>query len=223
LRYQTQEPAVSLSETAHAQSSPPSFRPRAISVELPPYGVVLGRFQPIHLGHVEFLQAARACCRRLVIGITNPDLAVLDDAAEDPGRGRAENNPFTYFERLHMVELTGQALGWSRDEYTVVPAPITRPSTLRQFLPAPGSTVCLVTIYDAWGERKREQLEALGYPTRVLWRRSMDERFTSGTRVRQSLAAGDRQWETQVPAAIVGVLAAWSARSGAVIGSAALR
>ena len=70
------------------------------------YGVALGRFQPIHLGHVEYLQAARDRCEHLVIGITNPNLSCLPECPEDPSRTKVASNPFTYFERARLIELT---------------------------------------------------------------------------------------------------------------------
>ena len=36
-------------------------------------GVVHGRFQPLHLKHMEYILAAKMRCRKLYIGITNPD------------------------------------------------------------------------------------------------------------------------------------------------------
>lgn len=36
-------------------------------------GVVHGRFQPLHLKHMEYILAAKVRCRKLYIGVTNPD------------------------------------------------------------------------------------------------------------------------------------------------------
>ena len=63
-------------------------------------GIVLGRFQPLHLGHLEYLEAARRRCRRLFVGITNPDPGTRLPHSADPARSLPENNPFTYVERL---------------------------------------------------------------------------------------------------------------------------
>ena len=37
------------------------------------WGMIHGRFQPFHTGHLEYLVAAAARCERLVVGITNPE------------------------------------------------------------------------------------------------------------------------------------------------------
>ena len=36
-------------------------------------GVVNGRFQVLHLKHMEYILAAKMRCRKLYIGLTNPD------------------------------------------------------------------------------------------------------------------------------------------------------
>ena len=37
-------------------------------------GVIHGRFQGLHLAHMEYLLAGKSRCRFMYIGITNPDL-----------------------------------------------------------------------------------------------------------------------------------------------------
>lgn len=114
-----------------------------------------------------------------------------------------ENNPYTYYERLGMLEGACTDLGWGGDDFLIVPAPITRPESLPQFLPPPGESVCYVTIYDEWGEAKKARLEALGYPVVVLWRRSMADRLTTGTYVRECVRTGNSHWESLVPEPVV--------------------
>ncbi len=166
-----------------------------------PYGIVLGRFQPLHHGHVEYLVAAKNRCERLFIGITNPDAsaATIDEA--DAKRSRAENNPFTYIDRHLMIERALLELGWSSDSFCLMAAPITDPDRLASYLPSPAKSEFFVTIYDEWGEQKAREITALGYATTTLWRRTYDERFTSGTFVREAIRNND-QWEHLVPNAV---------------------
>lgn len=117
-------------------------------------GIVLGRFQPIHLGHAEYLRSARKECSRLVIGITNPDLQGLVDTPEDRARSTVGSNPYTYFQRMTMVEAACEDDGWGRSDFMVVPAPINTLSSLPQYLPSPDEARVFVTIYDEWGEEK---------------------------------------------------------------------
>ena len=46
-------------------------------------GVVHGRFQLFHLDHLKYVLGAKARCRHLVVGITNPD------PAPECGRGQS--------------------------------------------------------------------------------------------------------------------------------------
>lgn len=170
------------------------------------YGIVLGRFQPVHLGHLEYLQAAKRRCARLVIGITNPDLHDLGTTAEDPGRSAGRNNPFTYHQRATMVEATCLDAGWTYDDLRIVPAPVNQLDRLSQYLPPPDEATFFVTIYDEWGESKRRGLAGLGYPVETLWRRSMAQRLTTGTEIRAALRAGSAEWKRYVSPGVVPLL-----------------
>jgi nicotinamide-nucleotide adenylyltransferase/phosphinothricin biosynthesis protein PhpF len=155
---------------------------------------VLGRFQPLHLGHLEYLEAARAVSDRLVIGITKPDLQDVVPCPQDPGRALVENNPFTYFERHELIRRAAAGSGWDLSEHCIVPAPIDVPQRLIQYLPPPQSGHVLVTVYDAWGDEKSKRLEQLGYQVTVLYRRTMADRLTTGTEIRRLLRAGNPSW-----------------------------
>ena len=70
----------------------------------PRIGVVHGRFQGLHRGHAEYLVAARERCDRLIVGITAPNRHTASSNAGDSHRSQREHNPFTFYERLCMVE-----------------------------------------------------------------------------------------------------------------------
>ncbi|MEH1164122.1 adenylyltransferase/cytidyltransferase family protein [Micromonospora sp. CPCC 205539] len=174
------------------------------------FGLVLGRFQPVHLGHVEYLRAAKQRCTRLVIGITNPDLHELGVTTDDPARGASRNNPFTYHQRAMMVEAACLDDGWASGDHLIVPAPINQLDRLTQYLPPPDQATFFVTIYDEWGESKKRRLEGLGYPVETLWRRTMEERLTSGTEIRTALRAGSSEWRRYVPARVAPLLESYA-------------
>lgn len=165
------------------------------------YGIVLGRFQPLHLGHVEYLDAAKARCDRLFIGITNPDNGHATIAEADAKRSLSENNPFTYIDRQLMIERALLELGWIPESFCIMAAPITDPTRLASYLPTPSLSEFFVTIYDDWGEQKAREITALGYRTTTLWRRTHDERFTSGSFVRNAMRSGE-PWEHLVPSGV---------------------
>lgn len=163
--------------------------------------VIHGRFQPLHIGHLEYLLAGVAECRRLIVGITNPDpgATVFEPAA--PSRGLARSNPCTFYERYLMVEGALLESGVSLSHFRIVPFPHGAPERLLNY--APIDALYLLTIYDDWGETKLERFRQLGLSTRVLWRRTW--RVTSGSDVRRRIATGE-EWEHLVPKAVARVI-----------------
>jgi nicotinamide mononucleotide adenylyltransferase len=174
---------------------------RRVHAQPCPVGVIHGRFQPLHLGHLEYLLAGAGRCQTLVVGITNPDPWSVADEPADPERGRPEANPCTYYERHLMVEAALAEAGWSWRRLKIVPFPHSYPERLRHY--APADAVYFVTVYDAWGEAKLDRFHALGLRTDVLWRRT--DKPISGHRVRAAMAAGE-SWEFLVPAGVARVI-----------------
>ncbi|MBE1489813.1 adenylyltransferase/cytidyltransferase family protein [Plantactinospora soyae] len=166
-----------------------------------PLGVIHGRFQPLHLGHLEYLLAGADRCDTLVVGITNPDPWQTAEEATDPVRGSVEANPCTYYERYLMVEAALTQAGVPDHRLRIVPFPHSFPERLRYY--APPEAVYLLTIYDDWGAEKLTRLGALGLTTEVMWRRV--EKPISGGRVRRAIAADD-DWEQLVPPAVATVI-----------------
>ena len=163
--------------------------------------VVHGRFQPLHLGHLEYLLAGKRRCRLLVVGITNPDPWQIKVEPASPHRNAGTANPFTYYERHLMVEGALREAGVPDDEFRIVPFPHSFPERLHHYLP--DDALLLLTIYDSWGEEKLRRFQQLGRPTEVLWRRT--ETVTSGTDIRRRVVAGE-PWEHLVPKATAEVV-----------------
>jgi cytidyltransferase-like protein len=176
------------------------------------YGVVLGRFQPLHLGHMEYLEASRKEVDQLVIGITNPDPNTLIHDGADPLRSKIENNPFSYFDRYQMIAASLGESDWESHEFIIVPAPINSPQDMKPYLPPPSLTTVYITVYGPWGDRKAELVRSLGYSVSILWRRDPRDRLTSGTKIREAMTLG-KPWQELVPAAVARYLeqSGWSA------------
>jgi cytidyltransferase-like protein len=166
-----------------------------------PVAVIHGRFQPLHLGHLEYLLAGAARCDVLVVGITNPDPSQIAAEPTDPARGAEGANPFTYYDRYLMVEAALTEAGVGRDRLRIVPFPHSFPERLRFY--APADAVYLLTLYDEWGDTKLDRFHALGLTTEVMWRRT--DKPISGTRVRQAIESGG-DWEPLVPPAVAKVI-----------------
>lgn len=161
-------------------------------------GVIHGRFQGLHLGHMEYLLAGAARCRHLLVGVTNfdPDLAPADLARLH--RDRADN-PFTYYDRMVMLRDSLTEAGLDRARFDIIPFPVEYPEHIRNF--APPEAVYYMTIYDQWGRHKYEVLQRLGLHVEIMWVRDDSQRLTSGTEVRRRIAQGE-PWEHLVPPAV---------------------
>ena len=119
-------------------------------------GVVCGRFQPLHIGHIDYILGAKAQCRFLLIGITNPDPSSRNYDQASSHRATSSANPFTYYERMLMIRRTMMGMGISLDEFEIIPFPINFPERLRYY--APLDAVYFITVFDNWGYRKAELL-----------------------------------------------------------------
>ena len=158
------------------------------------WGCVHGRFQPLHNGHLEYLLRARDRCRRLVVGITNPDPARVRAEAASPHRHEPGSNPFTFFERAVMVRDVLLAEGLRSREFVVVPFPINAPELCRYYVPA--GAVHFVRVYSDWEREKVRRLRDHGFTVEVI--DPGKEKEVSGAEVRRLLRSG-LPWEHLVP------------------------
>ena len=157
---------------------------------------------------MEFLDAAKRRCDRLIVGVTNPDIRDMAFHPSDPNRSKEGSNPFTYFQRLEMIESALRSAGWRAEDFSIIPADIADDEAVQALpgvLPDPGQTVVLATIYDEWGEEKVARMSKLGFSVEILWRRAMSQRATSGTEIRRLMAAGV-EWHHLVPAGVAEML-----------------
>ena len=162
-------------------------------------GIVFGRFQMLHLGHMEYLLEAKKLCKHLVIGISNPDPGVIKFDEACPHRSLDTANPLTYYERLEMIVGAMTEAGVDRSEFTVVPMPISYPDRIRYYVPEDGEF--LITIYDDWGWERKKRIEDLGYKATVLWVRDESTRVSSGTEIREMMLKGE-DWSHLAPPSV---------------------
>lgn len=162
-------------------------------------GIIHGRFQPPHHGHMEYLLSGLSRCDYLLIGLTNPDPTMVEDHAADRDRSSPHANPFTYYERFKMVKAAMLERGVPRSQFAIIPFPINKPDLLEHYVPDDGTY--FITIYDEWGEVKEELLEEQGFNVEIMWEREMSERLTSGTQVRKFMSE-NKAWEALVPEAV---------------------
>ena len=161
-------------------------------------GVIHGRFQPVHHGHMEWLMAGKKRCDFLYVGVTMPDPRSILEAGDSP-QALQEISPFTYFERLLMLRKALAAAGVPQKEFAVVPFPLDRPEFLKYYVPM--DAVFFMPIYGEQGERETELFLSMGLQVDVMWRKSMSERFATSTQVRDLIAENGR-WDHLVPSVV---------------------
>jgi nicotinamide-nucleotide adenylyltransferase len=164
-------------------------------------GMIHGRFQPFHNGHLEYLRAAAERSDEVFVGITNPDPTRIKPEASDPLRHLPESNPFSYVERLLMVEAAAGDLGLDLRTVHVIPFPVNEPELWDAYVP-PGVTQYL-RLFSAWGGTKLDRLRAAGYEVVVLDEGA--EKQISGVEVREAMRSGDG-WEELVPPGVARVI-----------------
>lgn len=167
-----------------------------MGVQLTEKGVVLARFQIPHLKHIEYILAAKMRCRRLYIGITNPDPSCFKDSVNDEMRSMPEANPLTYLERYEMIQGAMDEFNVPAAAYAIVPFPLHRPELITQYTPE--DATYYLGICDGWDEEKLKILKGLGLKTEILWRRDKQECGVTGTWIRSCIAMGE-EWEHMVP------------------------
>lgn len=159
-------------------------------------GVIHGRFQMLHNGHMEYLLEGKKRCDYLIIGICNPDITLTKYSSVNPHRSERISNPLTYYERFQIINGAMLEAGVRREEFDVVPFPINYPELLFNYVPKEAKFY--LTIYDQWGLDKKAVLEKLGCSVDVMWERNIEDRVTSGTQIRQYIREG-KTWNRLVP------------------------
>jgi cytidyltransferase-like protein len=160
--------------------------------------MIHGRFQPFHNGHLEYLRGAAVRSERVFVGITNPDPRRIKEEPSDPLRHLPESNPFTYTERLLMIEAVAADEGIP---VHVIPFPVNEPELWPAYVPE-GVTQYL-RLFSEWGGTKLDRLRDAGYEVVVLDEGA--EKEISGIDVREAIRA-DADWEALVPPGVARVI-----------------
>jgi len=160
--------------------------------------MVHGRFQPFHNGHLEFLQGAAARVDEVWVGITNPDPQRIKPEPSDPLRHLPESNPYSYWERMLMIESTAEDAGIP---VRVIPFPVNEPDLWPAYVPP--DVTQFIRLFSEWGGTKLDRLRAAGYEVVVLDEGA--EKELSGADVRDALRNGG-DWEALVPDGVARVI-----------------
>jgi nicotinamide-nucleotide adenylyltransferase len=161
-------------------------------------GMIHGRFQPFHNGHLEYLLGAAARSEVVFVGITNPDPSRIKEEPADPLRHLPESNPFSYVERLQMVQAVADDEGIRAH---VIPFPVNEPELWDAYVPR-GVTQYL-RLFSDWGGTKLDRMREAGYEVEILDQGA--EKQLSGADVRAAMREG-AEWESLVPPAVARVI-----------------
>jgi cytidyltransferase-like protein len=161
---------------------------------------VTGRFQPVHEQHLELFEIALREADHLVVAITNPDHGARHEEATSAHRHRDSANPFTYFERVHLLTAALADRGLVT-RTTIVPFDLTRPRHWPEYVPLHARH--LVRAYSDWERHKAGMLADAGYEVTVLDGDPAGKLSASDIRERIAQAG---PWEDLVPDAVVPVL-----------------
>jgi nicotinamide-nucleotide adenylyltransferase len=162
------------------------------------WGMIHGRFQPFHNGHLQYLRGAAARSECVFVGITNPDPRRIKEEPSDPLRHLPESNPFTYTERLLMVEEVAADEGIA---VHVIPFPVNEPELWPAYVP--GGVTQYLRLFSEWGGTKRERLREAGFEVVILDEGADKE--ISGVDVREAIRSGGG-WESLVPPGVARVI-----------------
>ncbi len=164
-------------------------------------GMIHGRFQPFHNGHLEYLRGAYERSEEVFVGITNPDPNRIKPEASDPRRHLPESNPWSYAERLLMVKAAARGADLDLSRVHVIPFPVNEPELWPAYVPE--GVTQFIRLFSDWGGTKLERLREAGYEVVVLDEGADKE--ISGADVREALRSGG-DWDELVPAGVARVI-----------------
>ncbi len=151
-----------------------------------------GRFQPFHLQHLEVLSALSHKFDRIIIGVTNPDVANLQEHDASQHRHTDEANPFSYESRVKIIKDSLMGLAQAElIEFEIIPFDLTAPGSWK----VPAETVFAVRIFSPWEASKLALFTDQGFETLEL---PVPAKKLSASDIRNSLTANDNEWKSFV-------------------------
>jgi nicotinamide mononucleotide adenylyltransferase len=165
-----------------------------------PLGCVTGRFQPVHGQHLALFESALADCAHVVVAVTNPDSSARRQEKTSAHRHTPGANPFTYFERVLLLQAALDDWGHA-GQTTVVPFDLTRPELWPEYVPVTARQ--FVRAYSDWEREKARRLAQGGYAVTLL-DGDPTSRLSSSD-IRAHMWSGGA-WVDLVPAATVPLL-----------------
>lgn len=150
-------------------------------------GLIIGRFQPFHLGHLHLIKVALEQVDKLVIAIGSSNVCNQD-------------NPLSYQQRKQLLEQVVAKEGWQTKVKLIFPLPDYPDDNdrwLQNLLQQAGN----FDIHFGNNNYSNDVLKAAGYeiyPVDLKQRKQLE-----GTSIRQQIRAGQKAWDALVPSYLV--------------------
>ncbi|MFH1674354.1 MAG: nicotinate-nucleotide adenylyltransferase [Pseudomonadota bacterium] len=168
-----------------------------------PIGMVHGRFQPFHLEHLDYVLSGYKRCKRLIIGITNPEPSEYIFNPASNHRHLEASNLFTYFARMEMIRWSLIDLNLDMDVISFVPFHINDQAKWEDYLPRAKVIVQYVRLFSQWEEEKIAKFRAYGFKVKII--DSGIQKKVTATQVRTALSENGN-WQSLVPAATARII-----------------
>jgi len=158
-------------------------------------GVFYGRFQPFHKGHLKAVMMCMERCETLYVGIRNFEtgmtFGIVGGITEF--KKSAEENPFTFEERMRMIKESLIDAGADLKRVNIVPFPLEHPEKWYDYIPK-DAVHFRIGVSD-WDERKIKAFQDAGLQIETL---PIYEKDVTAEEIRK-LMAENKKWKELVP------------------------
>ncbi|MBP7804787.1 MAG: DUF3750 domain-containing protein [Candidatus Pacebacteria bacterium] len=163
------------------------------------HGVIHGRFQPPHNGHIRIMIDALKRVTHLTIGICTPTICTKEEAEKTGYPCTAELNPFNFEERKQMITAALLEVGLLKERFTCVPFPSDYKNieTL-----VPKESVFFMSVTGEGDRKKITHLESLGYTTKTIYQNDEGASRERSGLIRAEAENGNSDWENMVPESV---------------------
>ena len=159
--------------------------------------LVHGRFQPFHNGHLWLVTQALAQAEHVLIGICTPEICSQEIAEQTGYPCTAEQNPFSYTDRVRMITESLSESGIEPERYTCMPFPSDYSGVSKSI---PHDTIFLLSVANEADTMKADFIRTLGYSVETV--QIPNIRSESGSHIRSLVQTNDKAWHDLIPPAV---------------------
>lgn len=162
------------------------------------FGIAHGRFQPLHLEHLDYILYIKDKCDHCVVAITNPFPTEVEPTELSPHRHEPDANPWSFFERYQIIRDALIDSGVPVDCFSIVPLSLDNECSWPSVLPNRDQSMFFVKVFSDWERSKLARFEQAGWPVSVI--SESEKKGMTASEVRLRLTRGG-DWRSLVPAA----------------------